>query len=53
MVNNFSFVIWVFSHLFTDFRYLAFGFLAGNEAKAAGLGNIGLRDRKHSLLSLE
>lgn len=34
----------------TNFRDSAFGFLGGKEVKAAGLGNIGLRDRKHVLI---
>jgi hypothetical protein len=34
-------------HLLTD-RVNAFGFLAGAQVKEAGVGNIGLQDRKYT-----
>ena len=41
-------VIWVAM----NYRLNAFGFLGGKEVKEAGVGNIGLQDRKYTSISL-
>ena len=33
-----------------DTQHTAYGFLAGKEIKAAGVGNVGLQDRKYAIL---
>ena len=36
-----------------NYRLHAFGFLGGKEVKEAGVGNLGLQDRKHDIVSCQ